>query len=85
MSGRKRRYISYLLRLWQVESEGELVWRASLDSPHTGQRLGFASLAEMVAFLEQEIDKGASRAQTPPDASSAGEKGGEPHQRIGLD
>jgi hypothetical protein len=73
MSGRKRRYISYLLRLWQVKSEGELVWRASLDSPPTGQRLGFASLAEMYTFLEQETGHGAR------DALSTGERGGEAH------
>jgi hypothetical protein len=73
MSGKKRRYISYLLRLWQVKSEGELVWRASLDNPHTGQRRGFASLAEMVAFLEQETGYGSR------DAPSTGERGGEAH------
>jgi hypothetical protein len=71
MSVRKRRYISYLLRLWQVKSEGALVWRASLESPHTGQRQGFASLAAMVAFLEQAIGHGVR------DAPSASEGGGE--------
>ena len=28
----KRRRLSYMLRLWQAESEGTLVWRASLES-----------------------------------------------------
>ena len=79
MSRRKRRYISYLLRLWQVESEGELVWRASLDSPHTGQRRGFAGLAEMYAFLEQEAGEGARETPSLPDAPSTGERGGEAH------
>ena len=55
-SSKKRRYLSYLLRLWQIESEGQLVWRASLESPKTGQRQGFAGLAEMVAFLEGQMD-----------------------------
>jgi hypothetical protein len=54
MDNRERRYISYLLRLWQVKSEGELVWRASLESPQTGKRSGFASLAELFAFLERK-------------------------------
>ena len=54
MSGERRRYVSYLLRLWQTEIEGALVWRASLESAHTGERRGFASLAELHAFLEQE-------------------------------
>jgi hypothetical protein len=54
MSGKGRRYISYLLRLWQTEDDGTLAWRASLESAHTGERQGFASLAELCAFLEQE-------------------------------
>ena len=55
MSEKPRRYISYLLRLWQVSSGGELVWRASLENPHTGERRGFARLADLVAFLEEEM------------------------------
>ena len=45
-------YMSYLLRLWQVEGEEGLVWRLSLESPHTGELQGFASLAELYSFLE---------------------------------
>jgi len=73
MSGEQRRYISYLLRLWQIRSEGELVWRASLESPHTGERRGFASLADLFTFLGKEIGH-AARGQI---ASNAEEKGGE--------
>ena len=54
MSEERRRSISYLLRLWQAEREGALVWRASLESAHTGERRGFASLAALYAFLQQE-------------------------------
>jgi hypothetical protein len=43
--------MSYLLRLWQVRSGGELLWRASLESPHTGERVGFASLDDLFGFL----------------------------------
>jgi hypothetical protein len=32
-----------------------LVWRASLESPSTGERQGFACLADLFVFLEQEI------------------------------
>lgn len=49
----RRRYTSYLLRLWQAESQGELVWRASLESPHSGQRWSFARLEELHTFLDQ--------------------------------
>lgn len=49
-----RRYVSYLLRLWQSRRGGELVWRASLESPDTGERTGFASLESLFTFLQQQ-------------------------------
>jgi len=55
MRRRGRRYISYLLRLWQVRTGSELVWRASLESPQTGERTGFASLKDLFAFLQQQM------------------------------
>jgi hypothetical protein len=39
-------YVSCLLRLWR-ESAQKAVWRASLEDPHTGERLGFASVDEL--------------------------------------
>ena len=54
MSEERPRYVSYLLRLWQTQREGALVWHASLESPTTGEREGFASMAELYTFLEQE-------------------------------
>jgi hypothetical protein len=53
MSEEQRPYISYLLRLWQAQSQEGLVWRASLEHASTGERQGFASLADLLAFLEQ--------------------------------
>jgi hypothetical protein len=55
MSEKPRRYLSYLLRLWEASSGGELVWRASLEDPHTGERRGFAGLGELIAYLEGEM------------------------------
>ena len=49
-----RGYISYLIRLWQIRNAGELVWRASLESPSTGERVGFASLDELFGFLQRQ-------------------------------
>ena len=54
--GEPRSYLSYLLRLWQTKKDGRLVWRASLQSPDTGERQGFASLEALFAHLRQEID-----------------------------
>ena len=55
MSNGGRRYISYLLRLWQAESDGVVVWRTSLQDPHTGRRRGFADLEDLFAFLLGKI------------------------------
>ncbi|NIO70636.1 MAG: hypothetical protein GTN71_16795, partial [Anaerolineae bacterium] len=65
-------YLSYLLRLWRVSDEEKAVWRASLESPHTGERRGFAKLADLFTFLEKETGH-AARGQTAPNAD---EKGG---------
>jgi hypothetical protein len=58
----RRLYLSYLLRLWQETGEGLPVWRASLESPQSGERRGFADLASLIAFLEEQI--GASAEDT---------------------
>jgi len=50
----KGRYISYLLRLWQESSGDQQLWRASLEKPQSGDRLGFAGLVDLFAFLENE-------------------------------
>jgi hypothetical protein len=76
MSREQRHYISYLLRLWQTRSGGELIWRASLESPHTRERRGFASLMDMFTFLEKEISSiGEGKA-----APNAGEKRDDAHK-----
>jgi hypothetical protein len=54
VSEKRRRYASYLLRLWPTEVKGHLVWRASLESPHSDERWGFANMAALFAFLRQE-------------------------------
>ncbi len=54
MNDKPRRYLAYMLRLWQISGEGELAWRASLESPRTGERRGFANLDALFAFLEEQ-------------------------------
>jgi excisionase family DNA binding protein len=49
-----QRYLSFLLRLWQVGDAEKPAWRASLESPATGQRQGFASLPELFDFLQAQ-------------------------------
>lgn len=50
-------YLSYLLRLWQSGRRDKAVWHASLESPMTGERLDFASLKELFAFLATQIEE----------------------------
>ena len=48
-------YLSYMLRLWQAGSrDGKSVWRASLEDPHTGERLAFGEIEALVAFLAEK-------------------------------
>jgi len=55
-------YQSYLLRLWRVRSRAASpsheasIWRASLEHPHTGERVGFASLDDLVEYLRHHMD-----------------------------
>ena len=64
MNEKRTDYLSYLLRLWR-ENDGErahgietAVWRASLERPQAGERQGFANLADLFAFLEDQTKLG---------------------------
>jgi hypothetical protein len=54
MTDQHSRYLAYMLRLWEVRAGSEQVWRASLESPHTGERHGFGDLQALFAFLEEK-------------------------------
>ena len=47
-------YLAYMLRLWQVNYQGSPMWRALLESPHTGERKGFADIKQLLAFLQEK-------------------------------
>jgi hypothetical protein len=69
MAHAKRRYIAYLLRLWQESYAGTTIWRASLEDPHTGQRQGFADLERLLSFLRAQTtqgEQGGSATTEPP-------------------
>lgn len=76
----QRRYLSYLLRLWQesadlppdgvppgrVPPDGDPpLWRASLEGPSSEELMGFASLADLFAFLECQTRLRSPDAQHP--------------------
>ena len=54
---REQRYLSYLLRLWQTGDGEEQVWRASLQAPGSGERHGFATLQDLVDFLQTQTEQ----------------------------
>ena len=45
-----RKYKAYLLRLWREHHEAN--WRALLENPNNGERAAFATLGELMLFLE---------------------------------
>ena len=56
MTNRQQRYLSYMLRLWQTSDGTKQIWRASLESPGTSERWGFASLKDVFDFLQTQIE-----------------------------
>lgn len=54
MMDKPPRYLSYLLRLWRTDDQSQPIWRASLESPGTGERLSFADLHGLFKFLENQ-------------------------------
>jgi hypothetical protein len=59
------RYLAYLLRLWCPDHSQSASWRASLEDPHTGERIGFANLEELFAFLMEEVEGDGKRQSNP--------------------
>ncbi|MEZ4709890.1 MAG: hypothetical protein R3A44_21975 [Caldilineaceae bacterium] len=51
----QRPYHSYLLRLWQTYQDGQACWLASLESAQTGELIHFATLAELILYLMQQV------------------------------
>ena len=65
--------MAYLVRLWQVNGEGQPAWRASIEDPHTGERCGFASLESLFAFLEAQMRAASEPTRRMSDSTVAGE------------
>ncbi len=51
MSDELDAYQTYLLHLWRARCKGEWQWRASLESPRTGERQSFAGLEQLFVFV----------------------------------
>lgn len=48
-------HLSYLLRVWRAGNSPAPEWRCLLEDTRTRERRGFADLASLLAFLEQQI------------------------------
>jgi hypothetical protein len=61
-------YVAYMLRMWRDRSDTRATplkkapWRASLQSPRSGETIGFASLDDLFDFLtvSSQKDEGGS-------------------------
>lgn len=51
------RYLSYMLRMWETSDGESQIWRASLESPGSGQRRGFADLQSLMDFLADQTER----------------------------
>ncbi|MBP7687300.1 MAG: hypothetical protein KA765_05310 [Thermoflexales bacterium] len=71
-----RNYASYLLRLWQVEQAGQVVWRATLESIQTDERIALIDAQALADFL---LDRFATRpiGPAPPAGEDTGSSGAE--------
>jgi len=49
-----RDYIAYLLRMWREKNGDSTRWRASLQDPHSGEKVAFTHLDNLFDFLRQE-------------------------------
>lgn len=64
MSDEPDAYQTYVLRLWRAKCQGKWQTRASLESPHTGERQVFASLEQLFAYLNEQRERQAMTGDT---------------------
>jgi hypothetical protein len=75
VTSEQRGYLAYMLRLWRVDTKEGTAWRASVESPHTGERRGFANLEALFVFLVEKTG-GVARGVQPQAKPEPSEKGG---------
>ncbi len=56
MANEDTNYLSFLLRLWLANDDGEPTRRVSIESPLTGERKGFANLEDLCSYLQYVTD-----------------------------
>ncbi len=48
-------YISYLLRIWEVDKQDQQLFLASLEKPGSREIINFGDLDELFGFLKKQI------------------------------
>ena len=54
-----------MLRLYRADDKESPVWRLSLENPLTHERIGFAGLSDLVAFLQDQLGTAPGTDQEP--------------------
>jgi len=49
------KYLAWMLRITQNGSGKDQVWRASLEDPHSRERVGFETLEALYDFIQQSL------------------------------
>jgi hypothetical protein len=60
-------YQVYLLRVWRAQCNCQWQWRASIESPGSGERRSFASLEQLYAYLGEQCERQLLEATELPD------------------
>ena len=53
----KAAYLSYLLRVWQVEENGRFIWHGSLEKTGGRRELYFIGPDDLFTFLHTQMQK----------------------------
>jgi len=56
MENQPSKYYSFLLRLWKVNQGGRVVWRATIENPHTKEIIGFETVQDFTEYLERLLE-----------------------------
>jgi hypothetical protein len=48
-------YRAFMLRFWRENVNS--LWRGSLEDPHSGERLSFASAERLLAYLAEQLKR----------------------------
>jgi len=64
MTEKAPKHRSYLLRMWEEDSQIESPWRIVVVDPHTGERWGFTQPEHLLGFLKEQMDKDSTGSST---------------------